>query len=100
MGSRTRSSNETARFHHAPRRRGGLAARGARAAGGARAAQLMADDENDPVAKTWASAFIQALAGLGWRDGPRVQMDLRWGRDDINRIGVLAQELVGLQLLL
>jgi putative ABC transport system substrate-binding protein len=54
-------------------------------------------DENDPLAKTSVSAFIQALAGLGWTDGRNVQMDLRWAGGDINRIRALAQELVGLQ---
>jgi hypothetical protein len=29
---------------------------------------LMAGDENDPEAKAILSAFIQALAGLGWTD--------------------------------
>jgi putative ABC transport system substrate-binding protein len=58
---------------------------------------LMPLDENDPVQKTRLSAFIQALAGLGWTDGRNVRMDLRWHGDDINRIRALAQELVGLQ---
>jgi hypothetical protein len=58
---------------------------------------LMASDENDPVYKTRLSAFTQALAGLGWTDGRNVRMDLRWGSDDINRIRVLARELVGLE---
>jgi putative ABC transport system substrate-binding protein len=34
--------------------------------------------ENDPVRKTYVSAFTQALAGLGWTDGRNVRMDLRW----------------------
>jgi putative ABC transport system substrate-binding protein len=58
---------------------------------------LTSFDENDPVAKTFVSAFIQALAGLGWTDGRNVRMDLRWGGGDISRIRALAQELVGLQ---
>ena len=58
---------------------------------------LMGLDENDPLAKTFVSAFIQALAGLGWTDGRNVRMDLRWGGGDINRTRALAQELVGLQ---
>ena len=58
---------------------------------------LMASDENNPLVKTWVSAFTQALAGLGWIDGRNVRMDLRWGSDDINRIRAFAQELVGLQ---
>jgi putative ABC transport system substrate-binding protein len=58
---------------------------------------LMGPDENDPVAKTYVSAFTQALADLGWADGRNVRMDLRWAGGDINRIRALAQELVGLQ---
>jgi putative ABC transport system substrate-binding protein len=58
---------------------------------------LMPLDENDPVAKTYVSAFMQALAHLGWADGRNVRMDVRWGGGDINRIRALAQELVGLQ---
>jgi putative ABC transport system substrate-binding protein len=58
---------------------------------------LVSGDENDPVRQTFVSAFIQALAGLGWTDGRNVRMDLRWGSDDTNRMQALAQELVGLQ---
>jgi putative ABC transport system substrate-binding protein len=58
---------------------------------------LLAGDENDPVRKTSVSAFIQALAGLGWTDGRNVRMDLRWDGGDSSRLRALAQELVGLQ---
>jgi putative ABC transport system substrate-binding protein len=58
---------------------------------------LMGRDENDPVGKLFYSAFTQALAGWGWSDGRNVRMDLRWGGGDFNRVGTLAQELVGLQ---
>ena len=58
---------------------------------------LVSYDENDPEGKLRLSAFTQALADLGWRDGRNVRMDLRWGGDDINRVRALAQELVGLQ---
>jgi len=58
---------------------------------------LMRSDENDPVLKTQLSAFIQALAGLGWADGRNMRLDLRWYGADINRMRALAQELVGLQ---
>jgi putative ABC transport system substrate-binding protein len=58
---------------------------------------LMPGDENDPMRKSFVSAFTQALADLGWTDGRNVRMDLRWAGDDINRIRALAQELVGLQ---
>src|SRR6516165_2358395 len=53
--------------------------------------------ENDPVAKTWVSAFTQALAGLGWTDGRNMRMDLRWYGEDINPARALAHELVGSQ---
>jgi putative ABC transport system substrate-binding protein len=58
---------------------------------------LQAGDENDPAARTFVSAFIQSLAGLGWTEGRSVRMDLRWAGADINRIRAFAQELVVLQ---
>ena len=58
---------------------------------------LMPGDESDPVRKTFGTAFIQALADLGWNDGRNVRMDLRWGGADANRMRALAQELVSLQ---
>jgi putative ABC transport system substrate-binding protein len=58
---------------------------------------LMAGDENDPGNKKELSSFTQALADFGWTEGRNVRMDLRWGGGDINRIGALAKELVGLQ---
>jgi putative ABC transport system substrate-binding protein len=59
---------------------------------------LVPFDENDPLRKTFVSAFTQALAGLGWTEGRNMRMDLRSYGDDINRIRALARELVGLQL--
>jgi putative ABC transport system substrate-binding protein len=58
---------------------------------------LVPNDENDPEAKTRISAFTEALARLGWTVGGNVQMDLRGGGGDANRIRALAQEVVGLQ---
>jgi putative ABC transport system substrate-binding protein len=58
---------------------------------------LMSGDENDPVRKTYVSAFTQALSDLGWTDGRNVRMDLRWHGADTDWIRALAQELVGLQ---
>jgi putative ABC transport system substrate-binding protein len=58
---------------------------------------LIGGDENDPVAKTFVSAFTQALADSGWTDGRNVRMDLRWASGDNIPIRALAQELVGLQ---
>ena len=53
---------------------------------------LMSGDENDPVYKSRLSAFMQALADLGWTDGRNVRMDLRWAGGNINRIRALARE--------
>jgi putative ABC transport system substrate-binding protein len=58
---------------------------------------LMTGDENDPVQKPLVSAFTQALADLGWTDGRNVRIDFRWHGYDINRIPMLARELVGLK---
>ena len=58
---------------------------------------LQGGDENDPMSKSFVSAFTQALADLGWTDDRKVRIDLRWGGSDTNRIRALAQELVGLQ---
>jgi putative ABC transport system substrate-binding protein len=58
---------------------------------------LFVGDENDPMEKTFVSAFTQALADLGWADGGNVRMDFRWAGGDTNRVRALAQELVGLQ---
>ena len=46
---------------------------------------LISGDETDPEGKRRYSAFIQALADLGWTDGRNVQIVLRSG-GDINRI--------------
>ena len=58
---------------------------------------LMAGDENDPLPKPGLSAFMQALADLGWTDRRNVRIDLRWAGGDNNRIRAFAQELVDLQ---
>jgi putative ABC transport system substrate-binding protein len=57
----------------------------------------MPGDENDPEGKLRHSAFTQTLAGLGWTDGRNMRIDLRWSRDDNDRIRAFARELVGLQ---
>ena len=58
---------------------------------------LWPTDENDPEGKRRHSAFVQALADLGWTDGRNVRTDVRGYGDDSNRIRALAHELVALQ---
>ena len=50
-----------------------LAARGQPGDRVRRIGVLMPFDENDPVAKTYVSAFTQALAALGWADDRNVR---------------------------
>jgi len=59
---------------------------------------LVGADENDPESNRRHSAFIQALADLGWADGRDLRMDLRWGRDDTNRIRALARAMLQAEL--
>jgi putative ABC transport system substrate-binding protein len=54
-------------------------------------------DENDPEGKALLSGFTQGLAELGWTDGRNVRMDVRWGAGNVDRIRMLAKELVDLQ---
>src|SRR5215468_12417254 len=58
---------------------------------------LRTGEENDPEGKIRFSAFMQALAGLGWTEGRNVRMDLRYAGADTNRMRALARESVGLQ---
>jgi putative ABC transport system substrate-binding protein len=58
---------------------------------------LMGLDESDPEGKRRISAFAQALADLGWTEGRKLRMDVRWSGGDTDRSRALAQELVGLQ---
>jgi putative ABC transport system substrate-binding protein len=57
---------------------------------------LMPGGEDNPLEKTFVSAFTQALADLGWTEGRNMRMDLRWGGLGINRIRARAKELVDL----
>ena len=39
---------------------------------------LMAFSESDPEAQSWAGAFREDLAKLGWTEGHNIQIDIRW----------------------
>jgi hypothetical protein len=47
---------------------------------------LMGIAQNDPTQQSFVSAFTQALADLGWRDGSNIRLDYRWGAPYIDRI--------------
>jgi putative tryptophan/tyrosine transport system substrate-binding protein len=58
---------------------------------------LMVFGENDPEAKGWLSGFTQGLAELGWTDGRNLGIDVRWSAGNVDRITMLANELIDLQ---
>jgi ABC-type uncharacterized transport system substrate-binding protein len=57
---------------------------------------LMNFAADDPSGQTRLLAFAQALAQSGWTDGRNVQIDIRWGAGNPDRIRTYAAELVAL----
>ena len=51
---------------------------------------------DDPDAQARITAFRQRLQQLGWTDGSNIQIDTRWGEDDVDRERKGAAELVAL----
>jgi len=58
---------------------------------------LMALDESEPEGKAQLLGFTQGLSELGWTVGTNLQMEIRWGAGDVNRIGIFAKELVAMR---
>jgi putative tryptophan/tyrosine transport system substrate-binding protein len=54
-------------------------------------------NENDPYVSAWLSAFVRELAEMGWNGGRNLRMDVRWAAGNLDRVGMYAKELVGLQ---
>jgi putative ABC transport system substrate-binding protein len=52
--------------------------------------------EDDAGAQARNAAWLQGLAQLGWTDGYNVQIDIRWGGGDAERIRKSAAELAAL----
>jgi putative tryptophan/tyrosine transport system substrate-binding protein len=57
---------------------------------------LIDRDENDPQVQTNKAALRETLAKLGWIEGRNLRIDFRFGARDLNRIHVVAAELVSL----
>jgi putative tryptophan/tyrosine transport system substrate-binding protein len=76
---------------------GPLAARAQQGDRVRRVGVLLVFGENDPEGKTRLSGFAQGLAELGWADGRNVRMEVRWAAGVVDRMQVLAKELVDLQ---
>jgi putative ABC transport system substrate-binding protein len=53
-------------------------------------------DENNPLAKRLHSKLTQRLRDLGWREESNIRLDVRWAAGNVDRMQVLAKELVEL----
>jgi ABC-type uncharacterized transport system substrate-binding protein len=53
--------------------------------------------EGDPEGERWVQAFLQEMQVLGWQRGTNVQIDIRWGASNLDRIAAFAKELVALR---
>jgi putative tryptophan/tyrosine transport system substrate-binding protein len=58
---------------------------------------LMGQPAADPAAEAFFSVFTQAIHKVGWTAGSTVQMDVRWTAAEVDRIRMLAKELVALR---
>jgi putative ABC transport system substrate-binding protein len=58
---------------------------------------LMGFAESDPAAQSQIAAFRGALAKLGWTEGGNLQIELRWGAGNPDRIRTFTKELVDLR---
>ena len=52
---------------------------------------LMAYAESDPAGQSYLAAFRGALAKLGWTDGSKLRIELRWGAADPDKIKTFAK---------
>ena len=52
----------------------------------------------DLEAQAWNAAFHRQLEELGWVDGRNIHIEYRWGAGSIERVQLLAKELVGLKI--
>jgi putative ABC transport system substrate-binding protein len=73
-----------------------IAARAQQAERMRRIGVLMNRTVDDAHGQARLSALRQALQQLGWSDGRNVQIDIRWGEDDVDRERKAAVELVAL----
>jgi putative ABC transport system substrate-binding protein len=55
---------------------------------------LMNSAVDDPESQARLAAFRQGLQQLGWSDGRNVEVDARWGLNDVSRLQKVAEELV------
>jgi putative tryptophan/tyrosine transport system substrate-binding protein len=73
-----------------------LAARAQQSEGMRRIGVLINRAVDDREGQTRVAVFKQALGQLGWSEGHNVQIDIRWGEDDVDRERKSAAELMAL----
>jgi len=82
---------------------GGVAASGSFAARAQQRGQLrrigvlIAVAESDPEGQRGLQALLQGLQDLGWKSGINLQVDIRYGDSNTQRIAAVAKELVAAQ---
>jgi putative ABC transport system substrate-binding protein len=57
---------------------------------------ILSGGANDAHIRSWVSAFVDGLDGLGWKDGRNVHFERRYAAGDVIRGQFLAKELVQL----
>lgn len=58
---------------------------------------LIGNSEGDGQSTSGLASFRKGLEALGWVEGRNVQIDVRWGRSQLDRIETLVRELVALR---
>jgi ABC-type uncharacterized transport system substrate-binding protein len=58
---------------------------------------LMGYAQSDPAAQSQVAAFRGAVAKLGWTEGSKLRIEVRWSACDADKMRALAKELVGLR---
>ena len=62
-----------------------------------RIGMLMGAAAGDAEGERWVQAFLQGMQALGWQRDINVQIDVRWGANDLDRMATSAKELVAFQ---
>jgi putative tryptophan/tyrosine transport system substrate-binding protein len=60
----------------------------------ARVGILISLPEGDPEGERWLKSLREGLANLGWKQGANLQLDVRWGDPDPDRLQAIANELI------
>ena len=53
--------------------------------------------ESDPAGQSQLKAFQATLTKIGWTVGDNLQIEIRWGGGDADKVRTLAKELVDLR---